>query len=934
MLRAMEPVSAGIHSPFSGARMGVGFVGQPLVQALAILVVGLTLSVAAWWQLQQIESRTQAERFELRLDDIAEAIDNRIANYRQVLRGMRGFFAGSAEVSRAEWDAYVAQVNITEHFPGISGLGYLAWVPADQLTAFVNRTGQSQPGFAVTPKGQRNGYAPVLYSYSVDVQEPPYGTDLYADPVRRETLQRARDSAKAALSERVTLAQDSALASPPPASLLTLAIYRRGAATATLAQRQAALQGFVLAVFRIQDLMQGLLGKTPNDIRLEIFDGASPEARVRLYDTGAVGGVQSSDALQHNREIDVAGRTWMLHATALPAFNTNSTNRAPTVLGFGVVVSLLLFLLVLALRRSEIRAQSLAEQMTSDLRSAEDRHGKIVENSADGILTLNEQGQVQTFNRAAGRIFGYAAREVVGKDVSMLLSDSFTDLCQQGLEQFHKQDERGRSGMRREVEGKRRTGELFPVQVALNVMAGGGRVQLVVLISDISERKRTEDRIRHIAHHDALTGLPNRYLLMDRLGASIQQSQRAGTRVGVMMIDIDHFKRINDSLGHHAGDRLLLSIAERLQTCIKSADTVARMGGDEFVVVLPDLVSRDDAERIAQRIVEQVSQPMMVGSQELHVTPSVGVCLFPDDGDDPRTLLKNADSAMYEAKSQGRANVQWFTAGMQQQAQQKLELESEFRRALEREEFVMYYQPLLSVDDVQLLGMEALVRWNHPQRGLVMPDRFIPMAEESGLIVPLGEYVLRRSCMEAQQMRLQSGLALNVAVNASPRQFQEKNFIDVVRRSLRDSQLPPEALTLEITETVLADRPDETVELLREIRAMGVMVAADDFGTGYSSLSYVTRFPITKLKVDRSFVRDVTDDAADAAVTGAIIAMAHSLRLKVVAEGVETLSQLAFLRAHRCDEAQGYLFGAAMPPTEFLRAAMNPESLKKNLIVV
>lgn len=898
-----------------------------LTPALAVLVTGLILSMVGWYQVRDYERQSLQFRFDQRTTDIAESVAQLFSSYSHLLHSVRGFFLASQAVTQTEWQSFIAELELAESYPAVTALIYSPYVTRTQRAAFLERMG---PAYRITPPGDREHYVPITYIYA-PVDGPLQGADQLAEDVRREALWQARDSGRSTLTRHLVLRRDQELEAPPVAALLVLPVYRNAAPLTTVEQRRAALTGYVHLAFRIEELVQPIFANLRNDMRLQIYEDGPGDTSVRIYDSGVIGKAPAADALRRELSIDVSDRRWTMQLTMLPAFRAGTPGRAPLVLAGGLVITALMFLLVLALRRSEARAQLLATQMTEELRSVEDRHGKIVENSADGILTLDDKGQVQTFNRAAGRIFGYAAREVIGRNVEFLLPGPFETAVKEALAQFRKQDERALAGFRREVEGRRRTGENFPVQAALNVMNSGGRVQVVALISDISERKVTEDRIRHIAHHDALTGLPNRYLLTDRLASAIQSSRSEQRLVGLLMIDLDHFKRINDSLGHQAGDRLLLTVAERLQACVKEGDTVARMGGDEFVVVLPDLAQREDAERVARRVVEQVSKPFMLGQQELLVTPSVGLCVAPDDGDDPRLLLKNADAAMYAAKSQGRANFQKFTADMQLLAQQKLEMESEFRRGLDRGEFVMHYQPLLTVDDVRLIGMEALVRWKHPQRGLVPPDRFIPLAEETGLIVPLGEYVMRRSCEETQQMRVQTGLPLNVAVNASPRQFREKNFLDLLRSALNDSGLPPEALTLEITETVLADRPEETIALLREVRSLGVQVAADDFGTGYSSLSYVTRFPITKLKVDRSFIRDVTDDAADAAVTGAIIAMAHSLQLKVVAEGVETLSQLAFLRAHRCDEAQGYLFGAAMSKDEFLNVAMRPETLRKNL---
>ncbi len=399
---------------------------------------------------------------------------------------------------------------------------------------------------------------------------------------------------------------------------------------------------------------------------------------------------------------------------------------------------------------------------------------------------------------------------------------------------------------------------------------------------------------------------------------AMKRSRRDGSQVGVLMIDLDHFKRINDSLGHHIGDLMLSKISERLGTCVRGGDTVARMGGDEFVVMLPDITEPDSIKRIAASIVERVSAPIMAGSHELHVTPSVGVSVYPTDGQDVHTLLRHADMAMYQAKASGRRCFRVFSSAMERAAAEKLELEASMRRALEREEFVVHYQPQVCLNSGRVVGVEALLRWNDGVHGAVPPSRFIPVAEETGLIVPLGAWVLRTACRDAVRLQRSAGAPVRLAVNLSPRQFRQGNLQTLIEQALADSGLDPAHLELEITEGVLMDSSDELAERLQRLRALGLAFAVDDFGTGYSSLSYITRFPIDTLKIDRSFVSRLPDSAGDAAVAQTIIALAHSLRIKVVGEGVETEQQFDFLRARRCDMGQGFRFGKGGTVDELL----------------
>ena len=436
---------------------------------------------------------------------------------------------------------------------------------------------------------------------------------------------------------------------------------------------------------------------------------------------------------------------------------------------------------------------------------------------------------------------------------------------------------------------------------------------------DITEQKRAEEQIRHMAHYDALTELPNRMLLYDRIGQAIAQAQRNQEVLAVLFIDLDRFKTVNDSLGHAVGDRLLKSVAGLLESCTRGSDTIARIGGDEFVVLLGGLKEPEDARHVAQKVVDVLSEPVMIDGHELKVTPSVGICAYPHDGEDVETLMRNADTAMYYAKQMGRNNYQFFTQAMTDAAQQRLVMENDLRHAIGRGEFMLHYQPQLDLKSGAIIGFEALLRWRHPQRGMVSPSEFIAAAEETGLIGPLGEWVLRQACSDARAWRESGYPDLQIAVNCSAHQFQREGFVETVDQVLRGTGLPASCLELEITESVMVQRSEDVIARFSALDAMGVRIAIDDFGTGYSSLSYLKRFAIHRLKIDQSFVRDISSDPDDAAIVSAIIAIAHSLGLKVLAEGVETAEQLAFLRSLGCDGAQGYYFSRPVPAGEFMR---------------
>jgi diguanylate cyclase (GGDEF)-like protein/PAS domain S-box-containing protein len=441
---------------------------------------------------------------------------------------------------------------------------------------------------------------------------------------------------------------------------------------------------------------------------------------------------------------------------------------------------------------------------------------------------------------------------------------------------------------------------------------------VVVIVRDITERKEAEERISHMAHHDALTGLPNRTLLDDRIRQAMLQAQRYGSHVTVVFMDLDNFKLVNDTLGHKAGDELLKTIAQRMVESVRQTDTVVRLGGDEFVLVL--LGQSDPTEsitRVLHKIREAIAEPIYLEGQKLEVTSSMGLASFPEDGQDSETLLMNADAAMYQAKALGRNNYQFYTSEMNTRIHERLALQEGIRHALEHDEFYLDYQPQLDLHSGRIIGAEALIRWRHPQKGPVSPAEFIPLAEETGLIIPIGEWVLQAACRQNRAWQDAGMPPLVVSVNVSARQFKENNLIQQVKKALEQSGLNASQLELEVTESLIMQNVEQAVATMRELQAMGVQLSIDDFGTGYSSLSSLKSFPISRLKLDRSFVRDLPHDEDDKAIAKAVISLGHELELRVLAEGVETAEQLAFLHASGCDEMQGYFFSRPIPPADF-----------------
>jgi diguanylate cyclase (GGDEF)-like protein/PAS domain S-box-containing protein len=545
-----------------------------------------------------------------------------------------------------------------------------------------------------------------------------------------------------------------------------------------------------------------------------------------------------------------------------------------------------------------------------------DLFSQVFESSGEAIAITDADRLIVAVNPAFTQVTGYEPVDAMWKNPKLLSSGRH--LPEFYREMWRSINETGR--WQGEIWNRRKNGEIYPEWLSISVVKDqNGRVSnYIAIFSDITQRKQAEQHIQFLAHYDSLTRLPNRALFGDRLLQSLTQAKRNGKKVALLFLDLDRFKSVNDSLGHLSGDLLLQSVAARLQSCVREMDTMCRQGGDEFMVLLPEIERAEDAAHVATKIIAAMSLPHQVENTSLITTFSIGVSLYPDDAADSQSMVKNADAAMYHAKESGRNNFQFFTANMNAEASERLALEGDLRRALQQNELLLHYQPQLDNNSGKIIGMEALIRWQHPSKGLVPPAMFIPIAEECGLIVALGDWVLKTATTQNKQWQDAGLLSVPVAVNLSALQFHQKSFKESIARALRESGLAAGYLELEITEGVTVKNVETTIHLLGEIKQMGVLISIDDFGTGYSSLSYLKRFPIDKLKIDQSFVLDLCSDADDAAIVRTIIGMAHSLRLRVIAEGVETEQQLAFLKQNGCDEVQGYYFSRPLTPEDFV----------------
>jgi diguanylate cyclase (GGDEF)-like protein/PAS domain S-box-containing protein len=572
-------------------------------------------------------------------------------------------------------------------------------------------------------------------------------------------------------------------------------------------------------------------------------------------------------------------------------------------------------------------------------RSLTNFSNSIFETAPVSIIETDLNGVIRAMNGAAEKLTGYTRAEVAGKisimnlhdpeELNQLYSEDGT-LDKPGLQGFGLLTEKAALGEvdERDCSYIQKDGSSLPVHVAVTAVRDGGGVisGFIAIASDITERKQLMTYLKHMASHDQLTGLPGRLLLRESIADAIEKAAQDGRKVAVFVVDLDHFKWLNDSLGHRAGDEILVGISERLHQALRHTgtprnwDTLGRLGGDEFVIVMPHIVNLVDVENCAQRLVNLIANTAYVGEKEVNMTASIGVCVYPDFAGDVDTMLERADAATYVAKENGRNQYQMFADAMLKESQERMSMDSALRHALARNELFLHYQPLVSLTTGRVVGMESLLRWRHPKLGMLSPTTFIPLAEETGMIVPIGEWVMKQSCLEAKSICDDLGMELAVSVNLSPRQFEQSNLLQVIGEALESSGLPAKSLQVELTERVLMVNSESNLEKLQQIRRLGARVAIDDFGTGFCSFSYLLKYPVDRLKIDQSFILKAVSEPNAATVVRAILSMSHHLGIKVTAEGVESTEHLKILARRNCDEAQGFYFSRAVAASEFPEA--------------
>jgi diguanylate cyclase (GGDEF)-like protein/PAS domain S-box-containing protein len=909
--------------------------------AVLTLVSGLMVTGALFAGVSRLEYDNMDLAFEQRADTRVAALRQGLNDAVEVLTVTNRLFATVEPVTREQFRRFTAP--LLERHPFIRSFNFHRVVDDAGRAAFEATLQQVRPG-AVIREATRPGPAPRRAEYLVvDYLEPmrgnegAFGFNASVRPIMMEALARARASGRAAATDLVQLTQET---TAPASFLLIMPVYGSG----------GKLAGDTAAIIRGRELVRTTLSSAgllaDSGVTLSVYAGEHADP-ARIVFSNSPAAPPPPSALRHwlapdrsdniVRHFVVGGRPWRVEAVDRPRSYWANHLGSASLLAGGILFTLLMTAFVQAAGQRTRRVQQLVRERTADLKlsnerliddviarkrtekalqDSEQRFRQLVAMSSDWYWEQDSDLRFTSITGGFRAKAGIGLDRVVGKTRAEYVPDLATSdwghahlACLERREAFEDFEYRALDD-----NGAARwfciNGEpVFDDNGAFAGYRGTG--------SDITARKLTEQRVHHVAQHDVLTGLPNRSLLQDRLGQAIAYSSRSGHPVWVMLIDLDRFKFVNDSMGHKAGDVLLMTVAARLRGSLRDSDTVARLSGDEFVVILSEHADQKLTPEIVQRVMDSVAQPVLLGTKEFAVTCSIGVAVYPSEGTPADSLIEHADIAMYGAKKLGRNNFQFYTPAMNEESLERVRIEGALRKAVERNEFVLHYQPQVSLCTGRVVGMEALIRWDHPELGMVPPGRFVGVAEETGLIVQIGAWVMRAACAQNKAWQ-DAGLGkLRVAVNLSARQFGAPALIDGIESVLQDTGLDPSCLEIELTESLFMSDVTPAVDLLHRLKALGIKLSIDDFGTGYSSLSYLSRFPIDVLKIDRSFVAELTSDSNDAAIVTSIIALAHNLKLAVIAEGVETGEQLDYLRRHGCDQMQGYYFSPPLPAAEF-----------------
>jgi len=874
---------------------------------LTLLLLVLTF---LYWQGQEREAQARRRQaFTVAVDRIAYSIKDRMGTYEMVLRGVKGYYDGSASIDRDEFHAYVAALGLQITQPGLQGVGYVVRLPASRLaehTADMRRKGFTR--YSVRPEGAREHYMPVTHIEPLtDDNLKALGFDVGTVPAARDALERARDTGELTLTSALTLQQDIGRSGNAKGLVMYLPLYARGADPATVEARRQGIVGWVSAPFRMAELMLGMAQQLDADIDLAIYDGVQPQADRLLYD----GTGQASSSLSETRHLQLGGRHWTLVMQPLPVFEQRFDDQGQSlVVLMGAALSLLVGWLTWVMTTGRERAVALAHRMTQALRGTRDDLESTLNAIPDMLFELGQEGQVLHCQSARTGPLAMVAGTFLGQRLEDLVHLEDAEGCRAALRAA--QASGYSAGQQYRLELEQQT-HWFELSIARKESTLPGQERRFVALSrDITERKLAEARTHQLAYFDTLTGLPNRRMLLDRLEHALASAHKSGQVGALVFIDLDNFKQINDARGHSMGDALLVQVGQRLAQSLNPNDTLARLGGDEFVVLVNNIAAdMDSAGRCALLLGEELrtalEAPYAIDTHLYDSAASIGITLFPKRGEGVEDLLREADTAMYRAKELGRNRISFYESAMQADVQERLALEQDLKKARAEGQLAAHVQPQVDAHGA-VIGGELLMRWTHPVRGSVSPARFIPVAESSGLILRMGDWMIQQACEALARMQV-AGCVVSLSVNVSQRQFRQENFVERIQELLAQTGAPAEHLILEVTESLLIENLEGTIARMTELVRMGVRFSIDDFGTGYSSLAYLKKLPLYELKIDKSFVQDTPGDPNDTAIVESIISVARHLKLRVVAEGVETRAQADFLVASRCDCLQGYLFG-------------------------
>ncbi len=890
-----------------------------------VAVVGVLVSCGLWqYQSEQTQALAQT-RFERQAPAAADVVRQRVDAKGDLLMGMRGLLVVNPQLSRSDFEQVAGSLQLETRHVSVRNLHFTRYVPASERQAFEERAranahldGSLPLDFAIHPALAQPEYYVVDYVWPVQGNEEVQGLEVHSQPANLDSFVLARESGSLVISAPFTLAQQDG--GPARAVNIRLPVF-----TPQQDGQPVRFLGTVGAIITVAALVQDLRQRGYLAGLLMSVHDMGPALRREVSPGLALYGAEDvpADGMRLDQDIPVGGRVWRARFAPSQPFLTPQEARLPAIFAAGaLVMTALLTALVGLLVRRRLQALAFAQSAASSARESETRFRAVFNQAAVGMAQVNsDTGELVRANRRFCDIVGYPpeqARQLRMQDV------------------IHPDDlERGQALLRQLVAGeiaeyrlekryRRKDGSAVWVDVTASAMrADGARTRYhVVVVQDITQRRNTEEELRYLAYNDLLTGLPNRRLLLDRLEQALAMAMRHKTWGAVLLLDLDHFKTINETRGHDAGDRLLRLTAERLRASLGSDVTLARQGGDEFVVVLKEVGEQSEqaaahAEEVARSAIQALHQPFELGGGETHhTTLSIGITLFDGDGEPAEELLKRSELAMYDAKAAGRDTLRFFDPRMQAVVAARAQLEADMRSSLAAGQFELYYQPKVAYGSIQ--GAEALLRWRHPERGFVAPSEFIPLAEQSGLILQLGQWVLEEACRKLALWSSHPLLQpLTLAVNVSPRQFHEAGFVAQVLQALAGSGAEPRRLRLELTEGMLLQDVEDTIAKMVQLRGYGVGFSLDDFGTGYSSLAYLKRLPLHELKIDQGFVRDVLTDPNDAAIARTVVALGTSLGLQVVAEGVETEAQRQFLEKNGCHVWQGYLLSPPLPAERF-----------------